>query len=167
MSDHFRPKDSPILSPQEARRRKDVERFVLLPARGVEEPPRLLGVEGRDLFVAHLRRVGAGVRLLRALRLPEGGPTVVTDALNAGQGACDAAARPSRSTSVSRLAGGESIATVVVHERSPPTCSSSPEPSGRQPGSSSIRSVATTTEGSDTRSRERTRTVPAALAWSR
>ena len=56
---------------------------------------------------------------------------------------------------------------VIVTFRSGSTCSSSPDSSARQPGSSSIRSLATTTAGRLARSPERTRIEPRALACSR
>ena len=91
------------------------------------------------------------------------GPREEADALD-GAGAWESAARGSRSARVSGWAGGRSRIVTDRTSRAGPTCSSSPGSTGRQPGSSSIRSLATTTAGRSLRSPERTRTVPAALA---
>ena len=63
--------------------------------------------------------------------------------------------------------GGRSTAFVTVTSRSGPTWSSSPESSSRQSASSSITSLATTTERVSARSSESTRILPGALEWWR
>src|SRR5262249_29985126 len=81
--------------------------------------------------------------------------------------ACAARGRACRAGSGSGCAGGAGGQVRLVMTGPGATCPSSPGASGCHAGSSSIRSVATTTAGDRARSAERTRTVPAALAWSR
>jgi hypothetical protein len=55
-----------LAHPKPARQRQYVKGFVFLTAGGIQEPPRLLGVKGRDLFMGTLggSALAAGLRAI-------------------------------------------------------------------------------------------------------